>query len=233
LGDLACEAERLKLARVLNTNEASLAFLGDCDPATLRVIRKGVTDALFAKFRPRFAGFARVSAYLPLIVSAKIAQRVLGPLLAGRIAGEMPPKRVIALPTRLPDAFLAYTCLQMEPERAQDIVADFPVARAVTLTRILLARNEAIIMGRFVDVLPEPTLIAATDAIEIPVDLLTIGLFVEDGRQLERVFTHLSAKQRDRIIQTAAERDLWPSHRHPGAPVPRLSSRAGPAGTRP
>ena len=151
MNDPAARAELEKLARILDTDTASLAFIDYLEAGQLRTLREGITDALFEKFRASFSGFARLSSLLPLRISAKISERVLGPMLSGRIAGEMPPDRAIELSSRLSDTFLADTCLELDPERAKPIIAGFPVARSVAITRLLLARGEYITMGRFVE----------------------------------------------------------------------------------
>lgn len=209
MSELAVRAELLKLARILDTDLASVRFLDDRSPAELRVLRHGITEAMFEKFRGVFSGFARLSGLLPTALSAKISEHVLGPTLSGRIAGEMPPGKAIDLSARLGDTFLADTCLQLDPDRAQAIVAGFPTARAVAITQILLARREYITMGQFVDVLPETTLLAATDAIRDPADLLHISFFVENTDQLDRVIAYLDEPTREAVIAAAAAHDLW------------------------
>ncbi|MBS64219.1 hypothetical protein [Salinisphaera sp.] len=208
--NLATQAELVKLARILQTETGELEHLDYLEAERLRTLREGITEALFEKFRPTFTGFARLSSIVPLAMSARIAERVLGPLLAGRIAGEMPPDKAIDMAGRLSDDFLADTCLHIDPVRAKPIIAGFPVDRAIAITRVLLARGETITMSRFVDVLPEHTLFAATDAIENESDLLEIGFFVENSAQLDRVIEHLNSDRREAIVAAAASEQLWP-----------------------
>ncbi|MES1938671.1 hypothetical protein T5B8_00440 [Salinisphaera sp. T5B8] len=206
----AIQAELVKLARVLQTEVAELEHLDYLEAERLRAMREGITEALFEKFRASFTGFARLSSILPLALSARISERVLGPTLSGRIAGEMPPRKAIDLSARLSDDFLADTCLHIDPVRAKPIIAGFPVERAIAITRLLLARGEMITMGRFVDVLPRQTLLAATDAIEQESDLLEIGFFVESSDQLDTVIEHLDTERRKAIVAAAAAEGLWP-----------------------
>ncbi|MES1931129.1 hypothetical protein T35B1_00875 [Salinisphaera shabanensis T35B1] len=206
----AIQAELVKLARVLQTEIAELEHLDYLEAERLRTLREGITEALFEKFRSTFTGFARLSSMLPLAISARISERVLGPTLSGRIAGEMPPEKAIDLAARLSDSFLADTCLHIDPVRAKPIIAGFPVDRAIAITRLLLERGEMITMGRFVDVLPQQTLFAATDAIEDESDLLKIGFFVENSAQLDRVIEHLDTRRREAIVTAAAAEGLWP-----------------------
>lgn len=208
--EIARDAELHKLARLLQTNRDALDFLADQPVADLQQLREGLTDALFREYRPAFAGFARVSSRLPLGIAARIAERVLGPVLSGRIAGEMPPERAVAMANRLSNDFLADTCLHMEPQRAREIIRRFPLERSVIVTRLLLTRGEYITMGQFVDVLPRATLLAATDDIESPLALLRIAFFVENSGQLETVLAHLSNAQRGALLRTAADEHLWP-----------------------
>lgn len=210
MNDPGTRAELVKLARILDTDVASIEYLSYLEVERLRALRVGITDALFEKFRSTFRGFARLSSILPVALSARISERVLGPMLSGRIAGEMPAAKAIELAGRLSDSFLADTCLHIDPARAEPIIAGFPVDRAVAITRILLERGEMITMGRFVDVLPTETLFAATDAIDSEADLLEISFFVENSAQLDRVIEHLGADRRMAIIEAAARENLWP-----------------------
>lgn len=208
--ELAKRAELLKLARILNTEPQALAFLQPQAADQLRLLREAVSDGLFQKFRPRFAGFARMSSLLPLKISAKVSEQVLGPMLSGRIASEMKPERAIDLAKRLPDAFLADTCLQLDPQRSQAIIAGTPVERVVTLTRILLSRGEYITMGRFVDYMPLAMLQTAAAAIDDDCALLQISFFVEDTTQLTQIISQLPENRRAGVIAAAAEHALWP-----------------------
>jgi len=208
--DAATRAELVKLARILDTDLDNVEYLAYMEASRLRALREGITDALFEKFRSSFAGFARLSSFLPLAISARISQRVLGPTLSGRIAGEMPAARAIEMAAKLSDSFLAETCLQLDPVLARPIIAGFPVDRAVAITHILLERGEYITMGRFVDVLPRETLFAATDAIRNEADLLQISFFVESSERLDQVIEYLGIERREAVIQAAATQDLWP-----------------------
>lgn len=208
--DIAHEAELEKLARLLQVERAALDFLDDQPVEDLRRIREGLTDALFEKFRPTFTGFARMASVLPLGIAARISHSVLGPVLSGRIAGEMPPERAVDMAERLSDDFLADVCVEMEPSRARPIIQSFPIERSVAITRRLLERGEYITMGQFVDVLPRATLLAAADAIESPLALLRIAFFVESREQLACVIAHLSHARRAEVIHAAAEHELWP-----------------------
>lgn len=205
----AIRAELVKLARILETEPENLEYLSYLEAERLRTLREGITDALFEKFRTTFSGFARLSSILPVAISARISERVLGPMLSGRIAGEMPAEKAITLSARLSDEFVADTCLHIDPVRARPIIAAFPIERAVAITRILLERGEMITMGRFVDVLPRETLLAATDAITDEAALLRISFFVENSDQLDVVIDHLSVERRAGIVRAAARDDLW------------------------
>ena len=208
--DPAVHAELVKLARILETDAETIEYLSYLEAERLRTLRDGITDALFEKFRTTFSSFARLSSILPFAISARISERVLGPMLSGRIAGEMPADKAIELSARLADGFVADTCLHIDPVRARPIIAAFPVERAVAITQILLERGELITMGRFVDVLPRETLLAAADAITDEAALLKISFFVENSEQLDVVIDHLSVERRAAIVQAAASEQLWP-----------------------
>lgn len=210
MSDLTAQAERIKLARVLGLAPADLDYLGDRDSRALRDFRESLSDALFNRYRARFEGMAKLSSLLPLAANARLSELVLGPTLSARIAGELPVKRAIALADRLPVAFLAEVSRELDPRRAAAVVAGMPPKRVVEVALALLAEDDHITMGRFLDSLSEAALAATIEAIESDAALLRIGFFAEDTDRLSDIVRLMPVSRRRGTVAAAAEQDCWP-----------------------
>ena len=118
--------EVLKLTRELQADPGSLDGLAVCDAGELRRFRGLVGDALHDAHRPAFQRAAAASALLPTALTARLAQNLIGPYLAARIAAEMPPDRSVKLTSHLDVAFLADVCMSLDPARVADTVRGLP-----------------------------------------------------------------------------------------------------------
>lgn len=227
---LATRAELIKLARVLGADPAQLTFLAPLAPATLRSLREQVSASLYDRQMTVLKRIAAASRLLPVALLATLAEKVFGPLLCARIAGFIAPERAIDIAARLPTPFLADVTLQLDPRRAADLVASFPVERVVEIAMLLMARGEYVTMGRFVDVLRRSAVEAVLKKIKDDGALLHTAFMIESQVKLNEVVGLLPDKRLREVIQTAAASDdeLWPEALSLMAGVdPRLQRRLG------
>jgi hypothetical protein len=212
MASLAQEAEVLKIARLLGVQPEQLAFLKKLDAATIRQLRQQATASLFDADAHLFHRVAASTRLLPAKITALIAERALGPLLCARIAGLLPADRAVDIAKRLHTLFLADVCLEIDPRHVRELIAGMPSDRVVEVACELARREEHIVMARFVDCLPQPTLRAILGALHDDAALLRIGCFVEDPIQLSAVIDLLSEKRLRNMIVAAIEgdTDLWP-----------------------
>lgn len=206
---LAELAERQKLARALNTGESELDFLDDRTAPELRALRVGVSEALFKRHASSFRLLANLSGLVPAGITAKIAHHALGAFLAGRVTGEMPPARAVAVAKKLPAEFLADISLSIEPARAEAVIAAMPSKMVETVAEILVQRGEYVTMGRFVGAISEDALFRVIDKLDNEA-LLQTGFYVEDAGRLDKILEYFSDEQLTDIIDTATEHNLWP-----------------------
>ncbi len=203
-------AELVKLSRLLGCDADAIDFLGDADPAKLRRFRAAVTNTMFDDGRETFRRMAALSKRLPLPVLVHFAGILVGPVLAGRIAGEMDPERAARLSTELPTPFLADVCRHMDPKRARAVIAGIAPERIVDIALALAEADDPITMARFVDVLAPPVLQRVIDATPDYGTLLRIGFFVEDKAQLDVVIGLFDDEQTERLVRAAHAGALWP-----------------------
>lgn len=202
------QAEILKLARLLDRDADSLAYLEHVGVEHLRDLRNQITEALFSAHQKTLARLAAASKLLPAGVVAAIAQRAFGPLLAARIAGLLEPPRAVEVAEKLPPSFLADIAIELDPRRASDVIARIPPEQVAEVTRELLSRSEYVTMGRFVGHLSEPALAAALETTGEP-DLLRLGFVLEEKQRLDDVVSLLPPARVAGLIEAAHHADLW------------------------
>jgi hypothetical protein len=205
---LAGHAEVLKLARLLGTEPARLAYLEALSPADVRDLRERAAVALHDNDR-RFGRVALASRIPPAPMTAWIAQHLFGALLCARIAGLLEPRRAIDLAKRMSPAYLADMAMQLDPRRVHDIIFGLPAALIGEVAAELTARAEYIAMGRFVGHMTDDALLEAFEVID-DASLLRISYFVEEKDQLDHVVGLLEPERIQGAIRAATDADLWP-----------------------
>lgn len=208
--DFDIDAERIKLERLLGASEGSLAYLSTTHSSLVRAFREDFSDALYRRHQDNYARLAKLSRVLPVGVSAKLAETVLGAVLGAGVAGEMDPDRAGKLAGKLSAAFLAKLSVHLEPHRATKIIGKIPQAVIVAVAQELARKEEYITLARFVTAIDSQTLHAVMDAIPSADALLRVGIFVEQRESLSDLLEQLSDQRRQDILAAATKAKLWP-----------------------
>lgn len=207
---LTHQAETLKLARFLDVEPAALSLLEPVSATDIRLLREQATRAFFANDDAFFKRVVAASHLLPIPLLALVAEKVLGPLLAARIAGQMDVKRGVGIASRLPDVFLADTCLSLDPTHTRDLIRAIPIPSIVAVAGVLSARREHVTMGRFVDILDNDAIAAVIEGLDNE-DLLRTAFFAENKQRLDAIVGMLTEQRLVALICTASsDADLWP-----------------------
>lgn len=204
---LAAHAEVLKLTRELQADPGALDGLVTLDPADLRRLRELVGDALHDAHRGAFQRAAAASALLPTPLTARLAQSLIGPYLAARIAAEMPPERSVKLAMHLEVAFLADVCLSLDPARVADTVRGLPDDRVLAVAILLLDRQEYVTLGKFVDVVSASVLDDMSARISDPGALLRITTSIEARHRLDDLMRRIDDDRLVGMVAAAVEQD--------------------------
>lgn len=199
--------EVLKLAHELQADPGSLDGLAVCDPGELRRLRGRVGDALHDAHRPAFQRAASATALLPTAVTAKLAQTLIGPYLAARIAAEMPADRSVKLASHLDVEFLADVCRSLDPARVADTVRGMPDDRVVAVGMLLLERDEHVTLGKFVDVVSATVLDDMAARITDPAALLRITTSIEARHRLDDLMRRVDDGRLAAMLEVAVARD--------------------------
>ena len=205
---LQARAEVLKLARILEREPESLAYLESLSLDDLRALRDRVTEVLWTAHGHTLNRLASASRLLPAGLSATISERAFGPLLSARMAGLLEPSRAVDVATKLHSTFLADVATELDPRRASEVISQIPPGQIAEVTGELVRRGEYVTMGRFVGHLHEDALVAALGAMD-DAALLHVAFVLEDKGDLEHLVGLLPELRLAAIVQAAADDDLW------------------------
>jgi hypothetical protein len=208
---LAHQAETQKLALLLNADASTLHYLDKLDAPAIRALRERITAAMYDADAHVFGRIATATRLLPAALAAVIAEKAMGPLLCARVAGQLSARQAVEIARRLHDGFLADVCIEIDPRHVRELIALMPVQRIVDVALELDRRRAHIVMGRFVDSLPQPAMRAVLEALRDDEALLRIGFYVEDAAQLNAVIDLLPRERLRALIRLAVDHggDLW------------------------
>jgi hypothetical protein len=206
---LEVDAERQRLARLLGLAPGDLDYLSELSSADLRALRAQITEVLFDG-GGALARLGSATRLLPAGLTASLAERIFGPLLAARVAGAVEPGRAVEIAARLPVEFLAEVAGELDPRRVATILAEIPPATVAAVTAVLVRRAEWVAMGSFYGFLPDASIRAAmaeTDAHA----LLQIALVLDDKSRLAHVLDIGGRERLEEIVACAEAEGLTES----------------------
>jgi hypothetical protein len=206
---LAIRSEILKLARLLERDPDSLAYLDQVPAEDIRAVRELTTERLFDAGSGVLSRIALASKVIPAGLMATLAQRTFGPMLTARIAGEVDPARAIEVAAKLPPPFLADVAIELDPRRAHTMLGQLPATLSGEITGDLIRREEYVTMGRFVGHIT-PDALRAAIASMTDRELLAVAFVLEDKSALDGLVDELGIERLEGILAAAAEEGQWP-----------------------
>lgn len=201
---LESRAEVIKLAKLLGEKPQALEHLHALPAEALMQLREGLAERFFGGHRSLFQRIANASRLVPNAINAMVAQKVFGPVLSARIAGEMSPKTAVDMAARMPLPFMCDLALELDPKRARDIIRAMPVETSVAIAVEMQRRREYVIMGRFVDYMTDATIRACVAAFKDESVLIEIGKFMEAKARIKDVLRMLSPERQRKLLLAAA-----------------------------
>jgi hypothetical protein len=179
-----------------------VAFAAELPAATIRRVRERVVATLYDEHKAAFQRVAAITRLLPTAVNVRITLRAFSPLLAARVAGEMPPDRAADLANRMPVEFLVESCVHLDPRRAAPLVQRVRADRVLAVVMELIEREDFITLGRLLDAATEPLIhdVAATVPTEA---LLRVGIYAESDAQLTRAVALLPPARLRAVVRDA------------------------------
>ena len=207
LTDLGLQAEHQKLARLLGCEESRIAAMTGLDVQGFRKLRDACTSMLFDGDRASLQKVVASAKLLPGALKALVAEKALGPVLASRVAGLLPPEDAADIARRVPLDFNVQVTLQIDPRSAVPLLRLIPTSLVVAVTREVVKKREYIAMARFVDALSDAQIRACMDVIDDE-SMLRIGFFVESPKRLEEVVGLMSGERLQKVMAVAANPQL-------------------------
>jgi hypothetical protein len=205
---LQSHAEVMKLARLLDRDPESLAYLERLSAEDLRELRDSVTERLYDANGSSLGRLAAASRLLPSGLTATIGQRAFGPLLSARLAGLLDTEKAVDVAGKLPPPFLADVAVELDPRRASDLIASIAPALIGQVTAELVARREYVTMGRFVGHLGDEAITAALATMDDE-SVLQIAFVMEDKSHLSGLLAKLPKGRWSGVVSAAADEGLW------------------------
>jgi hypothetical protein len=196
--------EVTKLAAVLGAPEESLDFLAALPVADVRRFRETVSDAIVARHETRLRLLASLSQRMPAAVAARIAQKAMGPTLAGRIAGALEPPDAAALAEHLDRDFLAALTPALDPRVVPGMIEQLPDELLIDVGRRLLASGDFLTLGRFVSVVAPETALAVLGT-AAPADLLRTVVYTDSSAASRALLERLPAATVGAVATAARE----------------------------
>jgi hypothetical protein len=205
---IARRSELLRLGRLLGVDAGALGFLDDVDPAVLRDLRLALADRLLARNRRAFERAVALADLVPVALAARLAEHALGPVLGGRAASLLSPKKAAELAERLPPDFLGDVAQHLDLRRAGPLLQGIPVETMAATAAHLREREEWIVLGAFVGHIDDEQLDRLLGGLDGEA-LLRAGFVVEEPERLDAVVRLLSDARLDELIDAAETHDLW------------------------
>lgn len=205
---LQARAEVLKLARLLDREPDTLAYLEPLELADIRALRERTTEVMFDSASGSLKRLAAATKLLPSGVSASIAEGVFGPLLSARLTGLLDPDRAVDIASKLSIGFLADVAIELDPRRASDMIARIPAQQIGQVTAELMGRGEYVTMGRFVGHLSREAITAAVAQMHDR-SLLGVVFVLEDKQHAPALVAALPPERIAGVVRAAAADGLW------------------------
>lgn len=182
-------AEIRRLARELGTPVDRLRFLREVDARDVAELHRATRTLLRSEHRPLYRRLARSSRVLPVSLAAWIAGHTLGPLLCARIAAEMGIPATAHLCQHLSPTFMAEVSPHMDIDALTGLALQLPREQLREIARLLLERNEHIILGELADALPDEMLPRMVDTFGSAGNVLQVAYFMERPDHIEALLS--------------------------------------------
>lgn len=210
MSDLLQESALEKLAHLLKKNRQELGFLENLSPTHLTHLYHFVAERLQLDPSPFWERLAKVAAFIPNFINARIAEDILGPHITANLTYHIPIKDALAISRHFSVRFMAEVAEELVPAKAKELLQAFPIEDTKKITQELLRQEKYYTMGTFVDVLPISTLLEVAKEITDEAKLLQIAVYSLNKAHLAEVLKGFNDDRLLRLVQQAENLQLWP-----------------------
>ncbi|MCE5292595.1 MAG: hypothetical protein LLG14_25630 [Nocardiaceae bacterium] len=200
-------AELAKLARVTGLPVSKLEHLAVVGAKDLRAFRYQVIDQLFAYNEGKLKNLAAASKLVPVPIIAKLAPMYFEPKLAAAMAGLVDEDKSVKLMSKLPLDYLTACSPHVDPRKIGGIAAKISPELTAQLAPALVAMDETITIGQFVDFVT-PEILEATLPVLDDVSLLKIATYAENKEKLNDIIPLIWGRIPS-VFFAASEHGMW------------------------
>lgn len=203
MSDLVSRSLRTMLAESLDVDPERLAHLDRLGPDRLRLLKERVSDKLFDEHAPVFARVSRLAPLVPAIVAAKLAVKVVDPIVGGRAAGSIGvdhPDKARGVLSHLPPAYMADCAAYLDPRAITVLAPLLDPGPLVPAANELLRRKAYITAARFVDFATEEMIHAFEAGITDNEGLLHTASLAASTERLTEIIGQLPDERVDQIV---------------------------------
>jgi hypothetical protein len=196
------------LAETLQVEPDEVGHLDRLGAARLRELREGISNALFDAQATSFSRVSRLAPLVPDALVAKLAEAVVPPLVAGRIAGTLGidhPGRVEGVLSHVSPNYMADCARYVDPRAVAVLAPIIPANVLVPAANVLLRRRDYITTSRFLTFLTPQLISDLEQGIDDDAGLLMTAALIESDERLSEIVRILPETHVREIIATAVE----------------------------
>lgn len=211
MSDLDLLTEIEKLAHVLRITPDRIEYLKKLSLDELRSLNDSISNRLLTDSSDVWAKLAGVAKFMPNFINAQVARSLLGPNITANLTYHIDTKQAVSIASSLSIDFLAQVAENLVPARARHLIEALPMDLLVKLTRTLTRDKKFFTMGAFVDYMDREKILALSREIPDTESLLRVGLYTQNKAHVATLADGFSDEKIIDMIETAQQKDLWPS----------------------
>lgn len=151
--------ELLRMARMLHCHPEELRPLEVLNAEQLLHLRRAIDARLSHEGQSALRGLTAAGKMVPARLSAKIAEKALGPVITAEMARKLEPGRSGKIACHLSPSFMADVARYLPAEDSGALLDGLPVSILRVVTHELARRGETIVLATLVARLPTPTIV--------------------------------------------------------------------------
>lgn len=154
------------MARILHCNPEELQGLDGLDNAQLSHLRKHIDARLSLEGQTALRGLTAAGRMVPARLSAKIAEKALGPVITAEMARKLEPGRSGKVACHLSPSFMADVARYLPAEESSSLLNGLPIEILRVVTHELARRGETIVLATLVAKLPTEAIVALASELD-------------------------------------------------------------------
>ncbi len=201
-------AQIIRIAHLLEVDNSELDFLEGMDSGALRELHSQIVEVLFDTTDIKLGSLQAAAKILPPAITAKVAEKALGPVLCGRIAGSVDPPLAVSIAKRLPSEFLADVARHVHPNQIEAIISQLPISQVDRAATVLVERGDLVALGHFSGIVKDPTLKNVISSLDGS-GLLDVAPFIEPKERISHLLALIDDSRLLDILRCADRDDRW------------------------